>query len=200
MSIPIFPRHILPSSLQFKIIPNSKVNTGPTRVSEVWQRPGAYWVFSGNWSRIRYQHARELSNFIDALDGSFGEFMMWDSTHTQLGDWAGSLVVDGNGQSGTVLNIRGAVPNSLIAPAGDRFQLDNYLYKLIEDAVADSAGECTLRIRPQLLSVPTNGTSLIVDDPMNKMMLPDNQQGLSFANRKLVLKDFSINGFTSIRS
>jgi len=199
MSLPIFPRHILPSSLQFKIIPNSVVNTGPTRVSEVWNRPGAYWVFSGTWSRVRYTEGRALSNFIDALDGSAGEFMMWDSTHTQLGDWNGTIVVDGSTQSGTALTIRGAVPNTLIAPAGDRFQLDSYLYKLVEDAVADQDGECTLRFRPQLFTVPTDGTALVVNDPMNKMMLPDNQQGLSFANRKLVLTDFSINGFTSIR-
>ncbi|GEA06228.1 hypothetical protein KUL42_09890 [Alteromonas sp. KUL42] len=199
MSIPIFPRYILPSSLQFKIIPNSMVNSSPGRVSEVWTRPGAYWVFSGTWSRIRYADGRVLSNFIDALDGSAGEFMMWDSTHTQLGSWAGTIVTDGTNQSGTVLSIRGAVPNTLIAPAGDRFQLDNYLYKLVEDAVADQNGECTLRIRPQLFTVPTDGTGLVVNDPMNKMMLPDNQQGLSFANRKLVIQDFGINGFTSIR-
>ncbi|MBA73521.1 MAG: hypothetical protein CMO73_12705 [Verrucomicrobiales bacterium] len=200
MSLPIFPRHILPSSLQFKIVPNSSVSTGPGRTSEVWTRPGAYWTFSGSWSKVRYAQGRELSNFIDALDGSRGEFMMWDSTHTQLGDWAGNIVVDGNDQSGTVLKIKNAIPNALIAPAGDRFQLDNYLYKLLEDAVADNLGECTLRFRPQLLSIPISGTGLVVNDPMNKMMLPDNQQGPSFAQRKLVLNDFSISGYTSIRA
>lgn len=200
MSLPIFPRHILPSSLQFKIVPNSSVSTGLGRTSEVWSRPGAYWTFSGTWSRVRYTQARELSNFIDALDGSRGEFMMWDSTHSQLGDWGGNVLVDGSSQSGTVLKIRNAVPNSLIAPAGDRFQLDNYLYKLIEDAVADNFGKCTLRIRPQLLSIPVNGTRLVVDDPMNKMMLPDNQQGPDFSQRKLVLSDFTIGGYTSIRA
>ncbi len=200
MSLPIFPRHILPTSLQFKIVPNSRVSTGLGRTSEVWTLPGSYWTFSGHWSKVRYEQGRELSNFIDALDGSAGEFLMWDSTHTQLGNWSGSIVVDGNDQSGTVLQIRNATPNTLIAPAGDRFQLDNYLYKLIEDAVADSNGRCTLRIRRQLLSIPTDGAGLIANDPMNKMMLPDNNQGPSFAQRKLVLNDFSISGYTSIRA
>ena len=200
MSLPIFPRHILPSSLQFKIVPNSVVNTGPSRVSEVWTRPGSYWTFTGTWSGIRYAAGRELDVFIDALDGSAGEFMMWDSTHTQLGDWNGTVVVDVGEQTGTALLIRGAIANTLIAPAGDRFQLDNFLYKLTEDAVADANGECTLRFRPQLLSIPTDGTELLTADPMCKMMLPDNQQGLNFASRKLVLKNFSIAGFTSIRA
>lgn len=198
-SIPVFPRHILPGSLKFRIQPNSHVTTGPNRMSEVWVRPGAIWTFSATFTKIRYAPARELDTFIDSLDGSAGQFMMWDSTHRQLGEWGGTPVVNGNNQSGTVLTIRNAEPNSLIAPAGDRFQLDNYLYKLMEDAVADSSGNCTLRFRPQLFTEPTDGTSLIVTDPMCKMMLPDNAQGPNFSSRKLILTDFTISGYTSLR-
>ena len=200
MTLPVFPRHILPTRLTFKIVPNSKTVTSVNRMSEVWTRPGAYWVFQGSWSRIRYAVSRELDVFIDSLDGSAGEFMMWDSTHTQLGDWGGSIVVHGSDQSGTILQIRGATPNALIAPAGDRFQLDNYLYKLMVDAIADSNGMCTLNIRPQLFKVPLDGELLISDDPMCKMMLPDNNQGLSFAERKLVISDFTLSGYTSNRT
>ena len=199
MSIPIFPTHILPSSLNFRILANSTVKRAQNNMSEVWKRPGAIWTFSGTWSRIRYAAGRELSDFIDDLDGSAGQFMMWDSTHSQLGNWAGSLLVDGANQTGEILTIRGAVPNTLIAPAGDRFQLDNYLYKLMDDAVADGTGSCTLRFKPQLFQVPTDGTGLVTTNPMCKMMLTDNNQGPSFANRKLVLRDFSISGYTSIR-
>ncbi|MBU2979003.1 hypothetical protein [Alteromonas sp. C1M14] len=199
MTIPIFPQHILPSSLNFRIVANSTVARSQNNMSEVWKRPGAIWTFSGTWSRIKYTYGRELGVFIDDLDGSAGQFMMWDSTHKQLGAWSGTLRVDGDDQTGEILSIRGAVPNALIAPAGDRFQLDNYLYKLMEDAVADGDGNCTLRFKPQLFLTPTDSTEIITTNPMCKMMLSDNDQGPSFASRKIILQDFSISGFTSIR-
>ena len=200
MTIPVFPTDIIPSRFRFRLLPNTQVTQGINRVSEVWVRPGTLWMMDGTWSNIRYQKARDLSTFIDDLNGSAGEFMMWDSTHTQLGNWGGNIVVDGNDQSGTVLNIRDAVPNALIAPKGDRFQLDNYLYKLMEDAVADAFGNCTLRFRPQLVVTPISGTGLITANPMCKMMLPDNKQGPDFASRKLVVQDFSISAYTSMRT
>lgn len=199
MTYPVFPTDILPSRLEFKLMPNSQVSQGINRMVEVWTRPGTIWTMNGTWSGVRYAKARSLDVFTDELGGSGGEFMMWDSTHTQLGDWTGSIVVDGDDQTGTLLSIRGATPNALIAPKGDRFQLDYYLYKLMEDAVADANGQCQLRFNPQLFVVPADGTGLISDNPMCKMMLPDNNQGPSFASRKLVVRDFSYSAFTSIR-
>lgn len=200
MSLPVFPRDILPTELRFRLMPNSGFNKAKNNVAEVWKHPGAYWMFSGQWNNARYSNARRLDNFIAKLEGSAGEFMMWDSTHQQLGDWNGVLVVDGANQSGTQLLIRGAVPNELIAPEGDRFQANNYLYRLAQDAVADSSGRCTLSIYPQIITVLNDGEPLITDDPMCKMMLQDNNQGLDTTRRRLVISNFSLGGFMSVRS
>jgi hypothetical protein len=200
MSLPIFPTHILPSALKFRLVPHSGYSQAPNRMVEVWQKPSAYWEFSGQWSRVRYTPAREARVFIDNLEGSAYEFLMWDSTHTQLGNWGGTVRVDGINQTGTLLHIDGATPHAMIAPAGDRFQLDDYLYSLRVDAVADANGECDLLINPQLMTLPTDNTVLIHDNPMCKMMLPDDKQGPDFSKRSLVVTNFSIAGFMSMRN
>lgn len=199
MTIATFPTDILPASLDFRLVPHSGYHQSTNRMVETWRKPSAYWTFSGSWSRVRYLKARELRNFIDLLEGSSGEFMMWDSTHTQLGNWGPSIRVFGGDQTGRTLTIYGATPHSLIAPAGDRFQLDGYLYKLMVDAVADAQGECTLNISPQLMQIPVNDTPLITTNPMCKMMLPDDDQGPRFSKRTIVVTDFSISGFMSMR-
>jgi hypothetical protein len=200
MSIETFPVDILPTSLSFKLMPNSGFNKANNNMVEVWTRQGAYWMFTANFSRVRYANARRIRNLIDSLDGSVGEFMMWDSTHTQLGNWAGTIKVKGGSQTGTALDVDGATPSAVIAPRGDRFQLGEYLYVLTEDAVADASGACELRFLPQLMSIPSDNELLISTNPMCKMMLPDNNQGPDFASRSLVLTDFSVKGFMSMRS
>jgi hypothetical protein len=199
MSLPIFPTHILPTALKFRLVPHSGYSQAPNRMVEVWRKPSAYWTFNGQWSRVRYAAARELRVFIDNLEGSAYAFLMWDSTHTQLGNWGGTVRVDGSNQTGTLLHIDGATPNALIAPAGDRFQLDDYLYSLKVDAVADANGECDLLINPQLMTIPADNTLLVHDNPMCKMMLTDDNQGPDFSKRSLVVTDFSIAGFMSMR-
>ena len=199
MTIATFPTDILPASLDFRLVPHSGYQQSANRMVETWRKPSAYWTFDGSWSRVRYLKARELRNFIDLLEGSVGEFMMWDSTHKQLGNWGVGVRVFGDNQTGRTLRIQGATPNTLIAPAGDRFQLDYYLYKLMVDAVADSNGQCDLVISPQLMQIPAINTPLITSNPMCKMMLPDDNQGPRFSKRKLVVTDFSISGFMSMR-
>ena len=200
MSLPVFPVDTLPTSLSFKLVPHSGFAQSPNRMVEVWRKPSAYWTFDGYWSGVRYAKARILNNFIDALEGSYGEFLMWDSTHKQLGNWGPTITVRSNNQTGQMLEIQGATPNSLIAPAGDRFQLDNYLYKLKVDAIADSFGHCDLLFSPQLMQIPVVGAPLITTNPMCKMMLKDDNQGPGFSNRSLVVTDFNIAGFMSMRS
>lgn len=199
MTIETFPL-ILPSELDFKPVPNSHSSLSSNNYSEVWAHPGGIWTFNATWRNIRYANARVLNNFLLNLDGQAGQFKMWDSTHSQLGSWGGTVVVDGNDQTGRLLSIRGATPSTLIAPAGDRFEINDYLYQLTQDAVADGTGRCDLRFWPELIVIPADGTALITTNPTNKMMLQDNNQGPSFARRKLNVRDFSIAGYTSKRA
>ena len=199
MAIETFPL-ILPSELEFRPVYNVQVALSDNNYSEVWAHPGGYWSFNGTWRNVRYAQARDLLAFLLNLDGPAGEFKMWDSTHTQFGDWAGSIVVDGDNQTGRLLSVRGATPGALIAPKSDRFEVDDYMYQLREDAVADAQGKCDLRFWPELIVSPADGAGLITTNPMNKMMLRDNNQGPSFARRKLVVRDFNIAGYTSKRA
>jgi hypothetical protein len=50
------------------------------------------------------------------------------------------------------------------------------------------------------MTVPSDNTALIHVNPMCKMMLQDDNQGPRMSQRSLVVTDFSIAGFMSMRA
>lgn len=135
----------------------------------------AYWAGELEYSNLDFLQTRVMRTFINKLNGPVGDFWFRDFTHSQLGTWSGNITVDGSGQDGRMLLVTGAVPNALIAPAGDRFQLGDFTYELLEDALANSAGNCILRFLPDLRRIPTNGQSLVTGNPLCKCMLSPDQ-------------------------
>ena len=162
-----------PAALKFAPKSMSETKTNPFNAGITIYEGDAYWEGELEYKNLSHVEVRAMRVFINNLNGPAGNFWFDDITHTQLGAWAGTLIVDESLANGRALRIAGAVPNTLIAPAGDRFQVGDHLYELLQDAIADSAGKCTMRFLPDLRRVPQLGEALITANPLCKcLMLP----------------------------
>lgn len=150
-----------------------------------------YWEGELKYENLNPVQTREMRVWINNQRGGAGEFYFRDITHTQQGAWGGSIVVDGANQDGIALNVRGAIPNQLIAPAGDRFQLGEHLYELTQDITADGAGQAQLNFLPDIRIIPTDGQTIISTDPACKCMLYPNQKAPQGTTRKHLVSSFS---------
>lgn len=160
-----------PSQVNFALSSLSDTSSNPFNPSEKVSEQEEYWVGEHTVERMDEVQVRAMNQFIIKQRGPAGSFWYRDVRHKQLGTWNGSLVVDGINQDGIALSVRGGAFSQLIAPAGDRFQLGDYLYELIEDAVTNGSGRCELSFLPDLRVIPTDGQSLIVNDPLCKCRL-----------------------------
>jgi hypothetical protein len=83
------------------------------------------------------------------------------------GSWAGTPVVNGAGQSGQTLAVKGLTASSTqIARSGDWLQLGDgvstpaRLHMVILDANSDGSGDASLRIFPRLRESPADGAAI----------------------------------------
>lgn len=74
--------------------------------------------------------------------------------------------VDGASQTGSSLNLTGFLPAAVdVLKAGDLFEVDSYLYKVLNDVTADANGDVTVDIFPSLRTSPSDGTLIVTDSP-----------------------------------
>jgi hypothetical protein len=128
------------------------------RISE---NPGEGWEVSYKFGVLYPEDARKLKGFLQKLRGHMHAARLIDSTYNHTGTWAGTPLIDGAGQYGLALNIKGATPNTTIAYANDRFGLGSQLHELVADAVTDATGKCTLQLANEVRTPTTNNAPLI---------------------------------------
>lgn len=172
----------LPSPLQFGIA--SLEWAGPTATSvgrSPWSFAEVVQVFDGEMWRGRLEIAsqdaaegRRLAAWIAALRGRRGTFLcgLPDSPAPRgsAAQTPGAPVVDGAGQTGARLDVRG-LPESAEGwlLAGDYFQLGGgaqaRLFMALADVDADGDGEATIDVFPRVRAAPTDGAALILEAP-----------------------------------
>ena len=81
----------------------------------------------------------------------------------------GAFLVDGAGQSGRVLHLRGGTPHYAFKE-GQPFSLEiagqHFLYFLDQQAIADGAGSAAIQFSPMLRKQPPDGAALHLSKPM----------------------------------
>jgi len=144
---------------------------------------GAMWVGTLSFVSLDEADGRALSAWITALEGVRGTFLLGDPSATApLGsakDTPGTPVVDGAGQTGRALNIRGAaVSASGYLLAGDYFQLGSgataRLYKVLEAVTTDISGDAALTIWPAIETAPADGATITLSSPQGVFALSEN--------------------------
>lgn len=144
--------------------------------SQVQAHAGQKWAAQVTLPIMSRDEAEAWQVFLLRLNGIAGTFYLGDLLSPEpRGNWSGNPLVDGSGQTGQELDIKGLAVGATIEP-GDYFQIGQRLYKNISDTtvVADGAGKCTLDIFPRLRESPSNSQSIVTYAPKGLFRMAEN--------------------------
>lgn len=157
-------------------------------VEQVQLNSGQMWTAQLSFPPLDSSDAPVLEAFLTSLRGSYGTFLLGDPRReTPRGAASGTPVVDGAGQTGDTLNIRGMTAGVTgIFKAGDYIQLGSFasarLYMVLQDADSDGSGDVTVTIWPNLRSSPADGATVTVSAAKGVFRLTDNVSVRGSAN------------------
>lgn len=102
--------------------------------------------------------------FLNALGGQSTTFLLSLPAYTPLGTGAGTPLVDGGGQTGTVINTDGWGTSQTVLKAGDwiQFTSDKKVYMVTADVVTGGSGAASIEIFPALRLSPADNASISV--------------------------------------
>jgi hypothetical protein len=147
--------------------------TGSQQTQE-W--PGNWWEADVTLPPMIRADAEAWVTFLIARHGMARKFMMGDpSAKTPRGTLGGTPVVDGAGQTGGILAIRGYTASvANVQREGDYIQVGNRLYKLLEAEDSNSLGKATFDIFPNLRESPGDGDAVITSNCKGTFRLASN--------------------------
>lgn len=165
------PRDVRLSPLTF----SSMTRSPWSGAQQVQLNAGMMWRFGVDFPPMSAVQAREWVGTLSQLNGRFGTFLFGDPLwKTPRGTWGGSPVVDGAGQAGQNLAVRGLSAGAT-GLKGDYFQLGSgsaaRLHMVTVDFTADGAGSATLDIWPRLRGAPADGVALVTATPQGVFRL-----------------------------
>ncbi len=138
---------------------------------QVFLWPGDEWFGELSLVPLALADAGPFHAFFMSLDGPVGTFLLGDPLRrTPLGTAAalpGTPVVNGAGQTGETLNVRGlpvSRPNYLLA--GDYVQLgagsSTRLHLVTQTVDSNGSGQAALNLRPRVKTAPGDGAAVTV--------------------------------------
>ena len=147
---------------------------------QVQEFPGKMWAASVTLPPMTRADAEAWVTFIMSLKGQLGTFLMGDPSGAvprgSASTAPGTPVVDGAGQEGSSLNIRGAPASaSGYLLAGDYIQLGGgssaALFKVLVDVDTDVSGDATLELWPDITSAVGDGSTVTTSDTVGVFSL-----------------------------
>jgi hypothetical protein len=196
----------LPAAFRMARVTLRQCNTVGESVSpfsaeqQIYVHQGQWWEAEVALPKMGRDDAEEVGGAFFSLRGKEGSFLMGDpSAATPRGSAGGTPLVDGAGQTGLTLAIKGGpISTANWLKVGDYIQLGSgsstRLHKVLVAATTDSAGKATLDIWPRLRSSPADGATVVVSGTKGLWMLSSNQfqydiepamiYGFSFACRE----------------
>lgn len=161
------------------------VTTSPfTFRQQIFKHPGEAWEASVSLPPMRREDAEPWVAFLVSLKGQFGTFLMGDPNgRTPRGSAAtspGTPVVDGAGQTGSELDIRGLPPSAIwYFREGDYLQLGSgstaTLHKVLRTRNVTVGGLISnLDIWPAIRTAPADGAAITVSNCVGRWRLKEN--------------------------
>ncbi len=145
---------------------------------------GQIWAADLDLPTMRREQADEWVSWLVSLNGPVGTFLLGDpDAKTPRGSAAttpGVPVVDGAGQSGEALSVRG-LPVSAAGYLlnGSYFQVGSgstaRFHRLLEDVDSDGSGNATFTFKPAIRSAPADGAAIVVANTVGLFRLPGSQ-------------------------
>ncbi|MGH1376694.1 MAG: hypothetical protein ACRBCK_10130 [Alphaproteobacteria bacterium] len=183
--MPVFPID-LPTKIGFSSFSVGIDNAVAVAMSEftfeeqVQRHLGQAWEMTGTIELLDRDEAEIYNAFILKLGGREGTFTMGVAGSNQpRGNVSGSPVVDGEGQLGENLSVKGFTPSSNnVLRVGDYIQLgvgsSARLYKVLDDVNSDESGNATLELAPRIVRAPTDEDTVITSNAKGVFRLKTN--------------------------
>lgn len=153
-----------PSRVNLFTVVNVSINRSPyTFVSQIQAQQGQAWGAEVTLPAMERAQAEEWMTFLLKLNGPLGTFLLADPAAKNLrGVGAANAKIDGSGQTGQEIDIKdlGASVSGVYL-AGDYIEIEQRLYKVLNDVDSDSSGEATIDIWPRLRITSTNNTPVV---------------------------------------
>lgn len=129
---------------------------------------------------MKRAEAEKWVAWLMALNMTEGTFLLGDpDAPAPKGVATGTPLVNGAGQTGSTLSIKGLTPNITgIYKAGDKLQLGSgltaRLYTILVDADTDGSGNTTVTLWPRLRSSPADNAPIVTTAPKGLFRLTAN--------------------------
>lgn len=119
--------------------------------------------------------------FLEQLRGQVGVFLFGDGLATEpLGTAEGMGLVSGVFQAPFLLTTNGWTPNQpMLLQPGDLIQVGYRLYRNLNLAASDGAGNASIAISPNIREQPAAGTPIVTSNPQGLFRLATNDPGWS---------------------
>lgn len=195
-----FPSGLVVDSL--RITPRDAVSrseSGSSFEDQVYDWGGEMWTLEGTLPLLERADAEAMICFLLQLKGRYGTFLypMQDAA-TPRGTWEASgspaqVLVDGSGQTGHTLALKGLAPNQAgAAKQGDYINTGSgsttRLHKILADANADGDGKMTVSIWPGHRNDPVADNTVVTTSNCKGLFrLPKNYGWDIDANRHYLL-------------
>ncbi|MFU8883099.1 MAG: hypothetical protein ACNA7Q_12090 [Rhodobacterales bacterium] len=177
------------SEINLVMVTTSALSESPfTGHQQVHEWPRQYWRADITLPKMRRAKAEAWFCFLASLRGRAGTFLMPPAVgHVPRGSLSVPPLVDGAGQSGLVLNVRGLpVSSQWLLLHGDYLQLGSgagaRLHKVLYDVHSDATGRAGLEIWPPLRSAPADGATIIIDNPVGRFRLLSNENAIAWSS------------------
>lgn len=130
----------------------------------ITENTGERWVVQYHFKVLTLDEGKLLKQHLGKLQGSVNKSRLRDSVFTaQGGTWGGSPVIDGAGQYGLYVDVRGFTPNEIVAEAMDRCLIGTQLMEISDQAIADPSGNTRLYFTNELRELTTDGMPVVSD-------------------------------------
>lgn len=185
-------------NVKFDMLTTVGMSSSPYTLQQQAQEwPGEMWLVSASLPPIKDRNlAAPWQAALAMLRGRAGKFYFGDPAgKTPRGALGGTPVVDGAGQSGKTLAIRGFTPSLIgVLKAFDYLQIGSgetqRLYVNLQDVNADGTGRVTIDIFPRLREAPADGAAIVFTNARGTFRLAENLRGWDYDHQLTYGIDF----------
>jgi hypothetical protein len=184
-----------PASMEFMAEDTVAVSISPfTGQQQVQDWQASFLEASVSLPPLTHIQAQAWIAFLLSLHGQANTFQLGDPLAVSpQGNANGTPLVDGAGQTGYTLNLRGwANGAQFVLMPGDWIQIGYRLYRTIYCPYADDTGRLALSIWPQLRESPPDGAVVILNNTKGLWRLQQNQRKWSITAARVYGIQFDI--------
>lgn len=176
------PSHTGVASITLRAVNQTAIGSSPfTYSQQVFNHQGKRWEAEVQLPAMKRDDAEQWIAWLLSLKGQYGTFALGDPNGaTARGALGGTPLVAGADQTGGSLDIDGCSPSVTgWLKAGDYVQVGTQLYKVLQDVDTASDGTATLELWPNIRTAPTDGATVVTNNPVGLFRLNSGAQDWS---------------------